>query len=58
MAFGVSKAMLLKVLLVNLIVQQLEGNVISPWIMGRRTFTPPSFCLPSCLPAKQAESSD
>ena len=35
MAFGVSQAMLFKVLLVNLVVQQLEGNVISPWIMGR-----------------------
>ncbi len=35
MAFGVSNVMLVKVLLVNLVVQQLEGNVISPWIMGR-----------------------
>ncbi len=35
MAFGVSNTMLLKVLLVNLVVQQLEGNVFSPWIMGK-----------------------
>lgn len=35
MAFGVSTDMLIKVLLVNLVVQQLEGNVFSPWIMGR-----------------------
>jgi predicted PurR-regulated permease PerM len=35
MALGVSTAMLVKVLVVNLIVQQLEGNVFSPWIMGR-----------------------
>ncbi len=35
MALGISKAMLIKVLLVNLIVQQLEGNVFSPWIMGK-----------------------
>ncbi len=35
MALGISHAMLIKVLLVNLIVQQLEGNVFSPWIMGK-----------------------
>ncbi|MCI0181927.1 MAG: AI-2E family transporter [Acidibacillus sp.] len=35
MALGVSHVMLFKVLLVNLIVQQLEGNVFSPWIMGK-----------------------
>ena len=35
MAFGVSHTMLWKVLLVNLVVQQLEGNVFSPWIMGK-----------------------
>jgi len=35
MAFGVSNALLVKVLIVNLVVQQLEGNVFSPWIMGK-----------------------
>lgn len=35
MAFGVSNALLIKVLIVNLIVQQLEGNIFSPWIMGK-----------------------
>lgn len=35
MAFGVSNALLIKVLIVNLVVQQLEGNVLSPWIMGK-----------------------
>ncbi|MHB1683845.1 MAG: AI-2E family transporter [Bacilli bacterium] len=35
MALGISHALLIKVLLVNLIVQQLEGNVFSPWIMGK-----------------------
>ncbi|PWI52059.1 AI-2E family transporter [Sulfoacidibacillus thermotolerans] len=35
MALSVSHGMLLKVLLVNLVVQQLEGNLFSPWIMGK-----------------------
>ncbi len=35
MALGVSHVMLFKVLLVNLVVQQLEGNIFSPWIMGK-----------------------
>ncbi len=35
MALGISHTMLIKVLLVNLIVQQMEGNVFSPWIMGK-----------------------
>lgn len=35
MASGVSRLMVIKVLIVNLTVQQLEGNVFSPWIMGR-----------------------
>jgi len=35
MALGVSTSMLLKVLVVNLVVQQLEGNILSPWIMGK-----------------------
>lgn len=35
LAFTVSPAMVLKVLIVNLIVQQCEGNLISPQIMGK-----------------------
>lgn len=34
-AFTVSPALLIKVLIVNIIVQQCEGNLISPQIMGR-----------------------
>ncbi|GEO26791.1 UPF0118 membrane protein YrrI [Alicyclobacillus acidoterrestris] len=35
LAFTVSPAMVIKVLIVNVIVQQCEGNLISPQIMGR-----------------------
>lgn len=35
LAFTVSPAMALKVLVINLIVQQLEGNIISPQIVGK-----------------------
>lgn len=35
LAFTVSPFMALKVLIVNLIVQQLEGNVIGPYLIGR-----------------------
>ena len=35
MALGISKGMFINVLLVNLIVQQLEGNLLSPMIMGK-----------------------
>jgi predicted PurR-regulated permease PerM len=35
LAFAISPQMAVKVLLVNVIVQQLEGNLISPQIMGR-----------------------
>lgn len=35
LAFSISPTMALKVLIVNLIVQQCEGNLISPQIMGR-----------------------
>lgn len=35
LAFSISPGMALKVLIVNLIVQQCEGNLISPQIMGR-----------------------
>jgi len=49
MAIGVSKAMLVKVLIVNLVVQQLEGNILSPWIMGKTMKLHPLLILLSVM---------
>ncbi len=53
MALGISHSMLVKVLVVNLIVQQIEGNVLSPWIMGKSMKLHPIFIILAVLFAGQ-----
>ncbi len=53
MALGISHSMLVKVLIVNLIVQQIEGNVLSPWIMGKSMKLHPIFIILAVLFAGQ-----
>lgn len=49
LAFSVGPQMVLKVLLVNVIVQQLEGNLLSPAIMGRTLHLHPLAIVASVL---------
>jgi predicted PurR-regulated permease PerM len=49
LALTVSPAMVLKVLIINLIVQQLEGNVISPQIVGKSLNLHPLLIMLSLL---------
>lgn len=53
LALGVGHGMLIKVLIVNLVVQQIEGNLLSPWIMGRTMRLHPIFILLAVLFAGQ-----
>ncbi len=53
LALGISNGMILKVLAVNLIVQQIEGNLLSPWIMGKSMKLHPLFILLAVLFAGQ-----
>ena len=53
MALGISNSMLVKVLIVNLLVQQVEGNVLSPWIMGKSMKLHPIFIILAVLFAGQ-----
>jgi predicted PurR-regulated permease PerM len=49
LAFSVGPQMVLKVLLVNVIVQQLEGNLLSPAIMGKTLHLHPLAIVASVL---------